>query len=221
MKPAILFENAKVIVVDKPSGWLSVPSRQGANDPRPCVGTTLTQQLHMQLWPVHRLDVEVSGILMFAKDALTHRGLNNAFEKRLVQKTYHALTTANPNLHVETKLEPWRSKIVRGKKRSFHAEHGKTAETRATYIGPCQLGDRPQAYLWHLEPVTGRPHQLRLELATREWPIWGDTLYGGVAWDRTGIALRAVAITAKNSHIFNELSLPVALRAPSLLEKLG
>ena len=68
-----------VVVVDKPAGWLSVPSHAGTADPRPVVGTRLQTQLGGRLWPVHRLDEDVSGLLLFARSAAAHRGLCSAF----------------------------------------------------------------------------------------------------------------------------------------------
>ena len=63
----IVFENPRFLVVDKPSGWLSVPGRQGEADPRPCLSREL--RARGQVFPVHRLDEEVSGLILFARDA--------------------------------------------------------------------------------------------------------------------------------------------------------
>jgi tRNA pseudouridine32 synthase/23S rRNA pseudouridine746 synthase len=85
----------------------------------------------------------------------------------------------------------WESKIVRGKRRSFVAPHGQEAHTRARVID-----ERDGFWLWELQPLTGRPHQLRVEMARFGAPIFGDTLYGGeAAAVKDWIALRAVSLS--------------------------
>lgn len=213
MTLSIIFENERVVVIDKPCGWLSVPSRMGAADPRPCAGTTLSKQLNQQLWPVHRLDFEVSGILLFAKDTKSHAMLNTAFEQRQILKTYEAITTAAPTVAAGTKLDPWTGKIVRGKKRSFFADHGKASETHAGFVGPTRIMGL-NGFTWSLNPLTGRPHQLRLDLSSRGWPILGDVLYGGAPLPQPGvIALRAVAASTINTNLLSDLHLPQSFTA--------
>ena len=96
-----MLDNRRLCIVDKPAGWLSVPSRLGAADPRPCVGIALQEQLRCRLWPTHRLDEEVTGLLVFAKDAAAHRILNAAFAERLVHKTYQPVTSGPPPADAE------------------------------------------------------------------------------------------------------------------------
>ncbi len=211
LQKRIVFENSKIIVVDKPSGWLSVPSRIGAADPRPCVGLVLQEERHERLWPVHRLDFEVSGLLVMARDAKTHQILNSLFEKREVEKTYHGVTSC-PTGQQDSRgsQEEWRSQLVRGKKRTFEASHGKPAVTFARCLGqvpflrqdlqdPQDPKESSKNFLglhWELKPHTGRPHQLRYELAKRGCPIWGDQLYGGtdLFGSQDFIALRCIKL---------------------------
>lgn len=89
----ILFENPQFLVIDKPAGWLSVPGRQGEDDVRPCLGREL-EKTHGRIWPVHRLDLEVSGLILYARTAAAHREASMAFERHRVQKTYQAFTAA-------------------------------------------------------------------------------------------------------------------------------
>ncbi len=186
-KILILFEDEHCVVVDKPPGWLSVPGRT-ADDQRPVVGRELEKQLSTTLLPIHRIDAEVSGALIFAKSKEFHRDANMAFEKHSIKKTYQALT--EPGSFAKGDTREWRSKLVRGKKRSFEAEYGKMAVTEAEVIerGPAHLN-------WRLNPVTGRPHQLRYELFKHQCPILGDSLYGSKrTWAQGGIALRSLKI---------------------------
>jgi tRNA pseudouridine32 synthase/23S rRNA pseudouridine746 synthase len=190
----VVYEGENWLVVDKPSGWLTVPGRgDGAT---PVLGTTL-QDRHGRLWPVHRLDREVSGLVLFARNAEAHRAACAWFEGRDVLKTYEALTPWVGGRKVEGEQE-WSLKLHRGKKRAFEADHGHLAVTRAQLLGRVERSEQPFAH-WRLHPLTGRSHQLRVTLAKFYAPICGDVLYGGPKAESCGlppgaIALRAVAL---------------------------
>lgn len=188
----LVFSNRDVVVVDKPALWLSVPSRQGPDDPRPVVGIALQEQLSCRLWPVHRLDEEVSGLLLFARTPEAHRLLCTAFEGHLIEKTYHARcqgrTPSDARLGGWVR---WTTTLLRGKKRAYVHDAGKPTVTDVW----CHAEDASGLHFF-LRPRTGRSHQLRVELARRGCPIVGDRLYGAAA-DPTqpGIALRAIALS--------------------------
>ncbi len=217
----IVWQNAALVSVDKMSGVLSVPGRQGSEDPRPVLGLWLQEQLGQRLWPVHRLDFEVSGLVVFALTADAHRRACQAFERRRVAKTYEALTGFSvPPVSGQTFA--WSSLLVRGKRRSFEAPHGAQAVTHARcegLIDAAAAGDyaaQAPLCLWRLFPQTGRPHQLRVHLAKQGYPIAGDVLYGGVAAPAPGIALRSVSLAFLDPADQQALDVPERLRAPSL-----
>ena len=216
--PRFLLEREDLIAVDKPIGALAVPSRLGVADPRPCVLHQLTSHFQAQLWPVHRLDEEVSGILVLARTAADHRRLCRRFEERMVRKEYEAWTeapSAAPPLGDET---TWESRLVRGKRRAFVAPHGKPALTVASAEG--WLRFRGQSVVrWRLEPRTGRGHQLRVHLRDHAAPIVGDQLYGGrLPFVDGGIALRAVRLVIDEATVITAPPL-ASLVDPSLLEE--
>ena len=135
---SLVYENSHVVVVDKPAGWLSVPSRIGAKDERFCLGRVLEQQLELRLWPVHRLDAEVSGLLMFAKSAAAHRLLGAGFEHHQIHKTYLAWSTGR--LPQDAKLgvaQRWQCRLLRGKKRAYL--HAAGVEGSVSITGPTTL----------------------------------------------------------------------------------
>ncbi len=207
----LAFDNPHFVAADKPAGWLSVPARTGAADPRTCLGLALEAALGLRLWPVHRLDAEVSGLILFAKNADAHRAANGWFERREVEKRYEALTDGDPGAAAKV-AGVWRSRILRGKKRAYESPHGKDAETVARL-----LGRRGDLLAWDLEPRTGRPHQLRYELAKHGFPIAGDSLYGSTRPHAGGgIALRCVGLGFAGCGQAAELGLPEALAVPSL-----
>ena len=215
----ILFQNENFVVCNKPAGVLSVPSRD-RNDPRGCLGIALQHELKQSVLPVHRLDFEVSGLILFALNKKAHRASQNWFEKRTISKIYEAKTSLQDFSHwpeaiptVRDKLELqlqkvflWKTQIQRGKRRSFESPHGDWAETRA------QVKNVEDSKVsWDLFPLTGKSHQLRLELSRRGFPIHGDTLYGSkiVLPAVSGISLRAVCLDLE--RVPDRLGLPVKL----------
>ena len=183
----ILLETAALVVVDKPAGLPTIPDRFGSAS----VHDLLAAQIGVHLWIVHRLDREVTGILVFAKTAEAHRALSMAFERHAVHKTYEAWTTAASPPEKGAAFH-WENSLLRGKKRAYVHPAGKLAITEAVCQGGAPL---PATWRFALQPQTGRSHQLRVHLANAGMPIVGDTLYGSnVPWRPQEIALRAVAI---------------------------
>lgn len=224
----VIFENNDFIACDKPAGVLSVPDRHKSD--RPCLGLELQKQKNIQIFPVHRLDLEVSGVILFAKNSRGHKASQDWFSKKLLQKKYKALTLnqdfshwpANvPARNDKLDLTPgsefnWKMKILRGKRRSFESPHGDNSETKAIY-----QGRRGEFNEWDMYPITGRAHQLRLELSRHGFPIVGDQLYGSKVtlnhsqWPFGPLALRAVEITF-NEQICKDFDFPYVLSATYL-----
>ena len=205
----ILFQNEEILAVDKPHGWLTTPARL-ADDPRPCLGRELQRQVGRQIYPVHRLDFEVSGITLWALSAIAHREAQEWFEHARVRKLYQALSQAATN-GASREWSEWKSNLVRGKKRAFAAPHGKPSLTLARVVAE----QPPDHLLWELVAVTGRPHQLRYEMSHHGFPIVGDVLYGGEMSPREGwLALRAVEIDF--SKVEKRFGLPAVVRVSDL-----
>ncbi len=221
----VVHHDANFIICDKPAGVLSVPSRD-RHDPRGCLGIELQHHLRQSVLPVHRLDFEVSGLIIFALNKNAHQIAQHWFEKKSISKMYTAETSLQDFSHwpaaiptvtekVELDLKKtfhWKTQILRGKRRSFESPHGEWAETRAqiTQVTEAQVH-------WNLFPLTGKPHQLRLELSRRGFPIDGDHVYGSKIKlpAASGISLRAVCLDL--SRVPNRLGLPekISLNSPS------
>lgn len=196
----IIFQNENFILCDKPAQVLSVPARE-KNDSRPCLGLQLQEKLKTQVFPVHRLDYEVSGLILYALNSLSHKESQKWFLNKKIHKKYAAITNLQNFSHWPESVKTdrvyidaqkdqkffWKTQILRGKKRSFESVQGEWAETQAVI----ESIDEKNVH-WKLLPVTGKPHQLRLELSRRGFPIQGDQLYGSKnPWIQPGIALRA------------------------------
>lgn len=202
----IIFSNDSFVVVDKAALVLSVPARGGEEDDRPVLGRILERDLAQSLYPVHRLDFEVQGLIMYAKTPAAHRAGNQWFEQKIVNKKYSALTSppARDEFH-EAELLEWKCRLLRGKKRAYESPHGKDSLTKARLVSKNHLG----YFHWELSPVTGRSHQLRYELFRHGMPIVGDGLYGSTAvFSERGIALRSFEIDFSQAKNRSEFSLP-------------
>lgn len=209
----MVFRNQELIVVDKSAGQLTTPARTGAADPRPCLGRELQADLGQQIYPVHRLDFEVSGLVIFALNPRAHAQANFWFENRMIHKTYQALTSGEPSEGwLPGHKLVWQNLLLRGKRRSYESPVGKSAETHAEW-----LGWRDSRMLWNLNPVTGRPHQLRVHLFQNGFPILGDELYGSlIPYKPQEIALRAFRLEFGDIPLPKRLGLPEVLQTESL-----
>jgi RluA family pseudouridine synthase len=158
------------VAVDKPSGLAVIPGR--GEEQGPSLREQLEAQLGRQVWVVHRLDRDTTGVLMLALSAQVHRALSVAFESGQVRKRYLALVEGRweaPRL-VEAALVPAR----RGRMRVARpGEPGKASRTR---IRPVEVFS--QASLVEAEPLTGRTHQIRVHLQHSGHPLLVDHQYG-------------------------------------------
>lgn len=219
-EPLIVFQSSRFAIIDKPSEWLSVPSRLGAAEQRNCAGIWLQDYLGKRVYPVHRLDFGASGLLVFALDAEAHRVGNGFFEHSTVSKEYQAITSRLPghsSLPIGEDLH-WESLVSKGKKRAYEdLTRGKACKTDAKLVS-----DDNGTQTWRLHPLTGRSHQLRWELSHRGYPILGDELYGsGEKWREGGIALRLVKLVFPPVPLTIDRELPKVAIVNLLSEQRG
>jgi RluA family pseudouridine synthase len=167
--PRVLFEDAGLMVVDKPAGVVVIPGREGG----PSLRDTLESALGRKVYVVHRLDRDTSGALVFALDAAVHRALSQAFETGKVRKRYRAL--------VEGRLEAPQTVdaplMAARKGRMRVARPGEPdAKPSRTRIRPVETF--ANASLVEAEPLTGRTHQIRVHLLSLGHPLLVDHQYG-------------------------------------------
>ena len=199
-----IFHNEHFIVVDKAPNVLSVPSRLGRLDPRPCLGHILEADLGKTIFPVHRLDYEVQGLILFALTPAAQKAGNAWFENKSITKTYSAISKSSRAFNCNEIYE-WKCILLRGKKRAFESPHGKTSLTLAKLV----LIDEFGFSHWELNPITGRAHQLRYELFRHNEVIVGDSLYGSLEkFTGDGIALRAFKIDFSKTKNREDFFLP-------------
>ena len=207
----IVYEDDDLIVVNKPAGMM-VHAGAGATEDARNRGTLVNALLHRfqslsevggDLRPgiVHRLDRQTSGLMIVAKNDVTHRKLATAFSSRKVHKTYIALVqgwmkeakgTISAAIsrdrirrtRMTTKLSGGREAI----------SHYRVREQFETAYGKFSLVE--------VKIETGRTHQIRVHLASLGHPVVGDTLYGAAG------ELKPPALRVKSANTVPVLSLP-------------
>nr|WP_284154784.1 RluA family pseudouridine synthase [Algicella marina] len=169
----ILHSDASILIVDKPSGLLSVPGKaDGLGD---CLETRL-RAIHPETLLIHRLDMATSGVMVFARTPLAQRHLNWQFERRQVRKTYIARVYGHPDTDAgEINLPLIADWPNRPLQKVCH-ETGKPAETHWQVLELERAASRLR-----LTPRTGRSHQLRVHMRELGHPILGDTFYASGA----------------------------------------
>ena len=174
----IIFEDEHIVVVDKPSGVLSVPGIMG--------GMSVQQWLRdcylhsNELFVAHRLDMATSGLLVAAKSMEVYKELQRSFAGREVKKLYTAILDGVPVKSEGTIELPLAPDYDNRPRQKVDTVNGKPAVTRYKVIGTVERNGRQSAVV-HFEPVTGRTHQLRVHAAHKDGldcPILGDSLYG-------------------------------------------
>lgn len=178
--PEIIYEDEHLLVVNKPSGLLSVPGKEI----RDSVETRIRSR-YRNLYPegngpipVHRLDMSTSGLLLIAKTQKVHKSLQKQFVTQKIEKHYVALLAGLLSQTPDQGLIelPLRVDLNDRPRQMVCYEHGKYAATRWEIAG--YEGKQTRV---HFYPLTGRTHQLRLHAAHKEGlgiPIKGDDLYG-------------------------------------------
>lgn len=187
MENRILIEDEYLIAVRKQAGELVVADRFGIekNILLHQLGAYLREKGHKpdasgrDLYPVHRLDRDTSGIVLFAKDQDTHRSLSILFEGREVQKTYWAFTAGIPDWDAATCDIPLnRAEGKKGRGRALvDLKRGKPASTEFNVKE--KFGDI--AFIEAM-PLTGRLHQIRVHLWMLGVQVLADKTYGNPTW---------------------------------------
>jgi 23S rRNA pseudouridine1911/1915/1917 synthase len=169
----ILFEDASVLVIDKPAG---LPMHTTAKFWRNTLVALLRERYpDEQMEIAHRIDRETSGVLLIARDRKVASFLTRAFARRAVEKTYLALVKGQPpdegKIDMPLRLLDTKSRVMMGAARG--SETGLAAVTQYRV-----LRRLPGHALCEARPLTGRQHQIRVHFAGIGHPIVGDKLYG-------------------------------------------
>ena len=159
------------IVANKPGGLLSVPGR--GPDKADCLSARIQGEFPEAL-VVHRLDMETSGLMVFARSLDAQRALNRAFEQRLVEKYYVAVVTGIVENDQGTINLPLICDWPNRPRQMVDHQIGKPSTTHYVVLARDEMLKETRV---GLTPVTGRSHQLRVHMASLGHAIIGDSLY--------------------------------------------
>jgi tRNA pseudouridine32 synthase / 23S rRNA pseudouridine746 synthase len=210
----ILFETDDMIAIDKPEGVASIPTRTKGEE---TILSLLSEQVKSKFFIVHRLDREVSGVMLFAKTAPIHKHLNGQFFNRAIKKTYTLLAQG---------LFAGDSGVIDKPLRQFGSGRmGVDETTGKESITTYEILDRKGEYsLVNAYPQTGRRHQIRVHLYSVGHPIAGDKRYGDkskqVALPRLMLHASKIVFSLPSGEMKTVVS-PLPLSFTSVLSGLG
>ncbi len=216
--PLILHEDAHLLVVNKPSGWLT----QGVEKGAPILERALREYLcpgaasTVYLGTVHRLDRPVSGVMVWAKTPKAARRLSEQFARREARKQYWAVVEGKPSAPAGF-WDDWLCEENTGLgvvqvclETAPRARHAITRYAQETIPG-LRL---PVGCAWlRLWPETGRTHQLRVQASVRGLPILGDRAYQAQKPFEPGIALHARSLSLRHPISRQEMTFEAKLPA--------
>ena len=218
----VLYEDNHVVAVNKPAGWSSAHFDGSGETVDQLVKAYLKEKYakpgNVFLGVVHRLDKPTSGVLLFARTSKAAARLSEQFRENAIEKTYWAVVerTAPKEWPLWGTLDDWlqhddpNHKVIVVPPNTPDAKPARTHfQVKATHGGLMLLELRPQS---------GRKHQLRVQLASRGCPVFGDMKYGASRPFGHAVGLHARSISflhpTKNEPIMLTAEVPKGWRGP-------
>jgi len=189
----VLFEDNHLLAVNKKSGILVHGDQTGDKSLLETAKAYIKKKYNKPgdvfLQPVHRIDRPTSGLVLFARTSKATTRLTKLFKEKQIQKVYYALVTVKPPFKKD-KLTHYLLKNERNNTVKVVSESTQSAkESILEYELVKTVRDN---YLLKIRPITGRSHQIRVQLSTIGCPIIGDFKYGSKQYtDGRSIALHA------------------------------
>jgi len=206
----ILYEDRHLIVIDKPVGLLSVPLDEGGAK-RHALGLLRHHSGTDQIFAVHRIDRETSGILLFARGKEAETKFDELFEKHAILREYFAIVEGP----LKERSGTWKSHLLElPSYRVVESPEGKPATTHFTVI----RRSKKYTYL-KLQLETGRKHQIRVQCQQAGHPVVGDYRYGAVENPLKRLCLHACTLGFK--HPFTGKEVKFSSPLPRIFEALG
>ena len=211
----IVYEDADVLVVDKPAGLLTstVPRERRPTLLAAVRAYVLAREPRARVGLIHRLDRDASGLLVFSKNDAAYQSLKSQFFHHTVHRVYLAVTEGVPNPRegrIASRLEERADGTV------YSTRDPRKGEQAVMHYEVVEVDGKRALVRVRLE--TGRKHQIRVHLAQRGTPILGDSVYGKDA-AASRLMLAAVKLSFIHPRTGKEVALEIA--APKEFEALG
>lgn len=190
MTPVILFEDKSVVVTVKPVGTESQASKSG-ND----MLSLLSEHTGCTVYPVHRLDRDTVGVMVYAKTEKAAASLSGAFANGKTDKRYLAVTLGSPTEKEGTYKDLLYHDAKRNKTFVVDKKRGGVKEASLSYSVIKALDREKSPTLVSIKLHTGRTHQIRVQFASRKTPLYGDARYGGKVEGTNKMALACVSLS--------------------------
>jgi 23S rRNA pseudouridine1911/1915/1917 synthase len=200
----IIFEDNHLLVVNKPRGVLSQEDYTGKPDLlslcKQYIKISSNKPGNVFLGLLHRLDKPVSGVMVFAKTSKAASRISEQIRKRTLKKTYLAIVdgiTPENGYLVHHLLKDEVNNLVKTVKKATSS----SKEAQLTYI---KLAESDGLSLLKINLITGRPHQIRVQMQAHGFPIWGDRKYGKSS--QSAIALHGHGLSLVHPTLKKELT---------------
>lgn len=218
----VLYEDNHLLALNKPAGLLTMGDDTGdrtmVDVARGYLREKYNKPGNVFVGVVHRLDRPVSGVLLFARTSKAAGRLSDQLRKGDIEKTYRVLVEGRPPAAEQGELEDWLKKNRQTNKVSTASQRDAEAKhSRLIYRVVDRVGELLEL---EVQPVTGRSHQIRVQLASRGMPVVGDVKYG--SRHRLGQSIRLHALRLQISHptrkdrVAIECPCPFNVRNPQL-----
>jgi 23S rRNA pseudouridine1911/1915/1917 synthase len=175
----ILYEDNHLIAVNKRAGDIVQVDDTGDESLDEKVKRYIAQKYSKPngafLGVVHRLDRPVSGVILFAKTSKALERINKMFKGREMHKTYYAIVRQRPQPEAGNLVHY----LIKNPQKNVTKAHDKEVQgSQRSELNYKLVGERDGYYVIEVDPITGRPHQIRVQLSTLGSPIVGDNKYG-------------------------------------------
>ena len=175
----ILFEDNHLLVVSKPAGMLVQGDETGdaslLDYAKEFIKMRDAKPGNVFVGLVHRIDRPVSGLVMLTKTSKALERMTRAFREKSIEKTYWAVVKGKPPREEDTLINWLEKDSKRNVVTAYNSEKGGRQKSELSYKLIQTLGGHS---LLEVRPVTGRPHQIRVQLSKMGCPIKGDLKYG-------------------------------------------
>ena len=186
----VLYEDNHLIAINKPAGFLVQGDQTGDTTLAEYVKNYIKVQYNKPgdvfLGVIHRLDRPVSGVLLFARTSKGLTRMNELFKEREVDKTYWAITEAQPDPMEGELVHFIKKDNEKNIARAYDFMSNRADGAKKAELSYKMLGRISTYVLQEVKPKTGRPHQIRVQLSKNNTPIRGDVKYGAPATNLDG-----------------------------------